>query len=297
MTIQHFINLSDIPAHTLHNILKTAHKMKAHKMAPDQVFYGLSLGMIFDKPSTRTRVSFEVGFKQLGGHTVVLNKNEIQLGHAETIKDTAKVLSRMVDAVMIRISDHAQVEKFAKHASVPVINALTNASHPCQIMADLMTIEEHKGKITGLNIAWLGDHNNVSKTFLEAAPIFGFTFTLSTPPALHPNGLDIKPEDAVKNADVIVTDTWASMGQEGKNLDAFWPYQVNADLMKKAKPDAIFMHCLPAHRGEEVTDAVMDGPQSVVYDEAENRLHIQKAILAWCLENTAVMAKTLPRVA
>lgn len=291
MSIRHFINLADIPAGDLASILKHAHTLKASKMEPEQLFHGLTLGMIFDKPSTRTRVSFEVGFKQLGGHTVVLNKNEIQLGHAESIKDTARVLSRMVDAVMIRISNHAQVEEFASHASVPVINALTDASHPCQIMADLMTIEEHKGKIGGLTVAWLGDHNNVSKTFLEAASIFNFGFVMATPPHLHPQGQNIKPEDAVKNADVVVTDTWASMGQEGKKIDDFWPYQVNAGLMAKAKPDAIFMHCLPAHRGEEVTDDVMDGPQSVVYDEAENRLHVQKAILAWCLKNSPVTPK------
>jgi ornithine carbamoyltransferase len=292
-----FINLSDIPAVELKNILKHAHAMKASKMAPDQVFFGLSLAMIFDKPSTRTRVSFEVGFKQLGGHTIVLNKNEIQLGHAETIKDTACVLSRMADAVMIRISDHTQVEEFAHHATIPVINALTNASHPCQIMADIMTIEEKKGRVAGLNITWLGDYNNVAKTFVEAASIFNFNLTLALPPDLHPHNLPDSitltndAQNAVIGADVIITDTWASMGQEGKDIAKFWPFQVNTALMAKAKPDAIFMHCLPAHRGEEVTDDVIDSPQSVVYDEAENRLHIQKAIMAWCLKDTNVKPK------
>jgi len=295
---RHFINLEDIPAAELRGILNQARVMKTQKMAPAQIFNGLSLAMIFDKPSTRTRVSFEVGFKQHGGHTVVLSKNEMQLGHSETIKDTAMVLSGMVDAIMIRISKHEDVEELAKYATIPVINALTNASHPCQIMADIMTIEEKKGPIKDMKIAWLGDYNNVAKTFAQAAGIFGFDLTMAMPQQLHPTGqlparvsLTADAHAGVAGADVVVTDTWASMGQEGKSLDMFWPYQVNAALMAKAKPDAIFMHCLPAHRNEEVTDEVIDSAQSVVYPEAHNRLHVQKGIMAWCLKNAGVTPK------
>lgn len=297
MLTPHFINLPDIPAADLKAILNQARSMKAQKRTPAQIFNGMSLAMIFDKPSTRTRLSFSLAMKQLGGHVEILNKAEIQLGHSESIKDTARVLSRMVDAIMIRISSHEQVEELAKHATVPVINALTDASHPCQIMADLMTIQEKKGDIAGLNVTWLGDWNNVAKTFAQAAGIFGFNLTLAMPHDLHPNSLQqgialtTDAQKAVAGADVVVTDTWASMGQEGKAVDKFQPYQVNPALMALAKPDAIFMHCLPAHRGEEVTDDVMDGPQSVVYDEAENRLHVQKAILAWCLKNSGINPK------
>lgn len=293
--IRHFVNLTDIPVEELQSILQAAHAMKRAKMTPTQVLEGLSLAMIFDKWSTRTRVSFEVGMKQLGGHTVVMHKGEMQLGLSETIADTAKVLSRMVDAIMIRISKHADVEELAKHATVPVINAMTDASHPCQIMADLMTIEEKKGKVQGLKIAWFGDDNNVSQTFAQAAPLFGFNLVLALPEVLHPKKklpanvtVTADPAAAASNADIIVTDTWESMSQECKGKDMFWPFQVNAALMARAKKDALFMHCLAAHRNEEVTDEVIDGPQSVVFDEAENRLHVQKAILAWCLEHSGV---------
>lgn len=291
---RHFINLPAIPPQALKDILKHAHLLKAAKMHPPQILSGLTLAMIFDKSSTRTRVSFEVAMKQLGGHTIVMNKGEMQLGHSESVHDTAKVLSRYVDAIMIRVSSHADVEELAKHATVPVINALTNASHPCQIMADLMTIEEKKGGIEGLHIAWLGDYNNVAKTFEQAASIFGFTLALGMPKKLHPASvqpgvtLTTDASEAVAGADVVVTDTWVSMGEEGKGISDFMPYQVNDALMAQARPDAIFMHCLPAHRNEEVTDSVIDGPQSAVFDEAENRLHAQKAILAWCLENAGV---------
>lgn len=294
---RHFINLTDIPADELRGILNNARAMKSQKMSPAQIFNGLTLAMIFDKPSTRTRVSFEVGFKQHGGHTVVLNKSEIQLGHSESIKDTAMVLSGMVDAIMIRISSHEQVEELARHSSVPIINALTDASHPCQIMADIMTIEEKKGSVKGMKIAWLGDHNNVAKTFAQAAGIFGFDLVMGLPKPLHPATVPMRvsvTDDAVaavSGADVVVTDTWASMGQEGKSIDMFWPYQVNEALMAKAKPDAIFMHCMPIHNGEEVTEAVKDSPQSVIYPEAHNRLHVQKGILAWCLQNSGVRPK------
>lgn len=298
--VRHFINLPDLNESVLKQILKNAQEMKASKMYPEQIFEGLSLAMIFDKPSTRTRLSFEVGFKQLGGHTLVMNKGDMQLGHSESIADTAKVFSRMVDAIMIRISNHADVEELAKHATIPIINALTNESHPCQIMADLMTVQEKKGQIKGLNFAWLGDYNNVAKTFVQAAPIFGFNLTMAMPEELHSKNIaDAKVTTdaaaAIADADIVITDTWVSMGEEETKkaaaLEKFKPYQVNAALMAKAKPDAIFMHCLPAHRGEEVTNDVMDGPQSVVFDEAENRLHVQKAILAWCLENAGVVVQ------
>ncbi len=313
--VRHFINLNDVGAKTLRKILDNAHRLKKEKYRHVQILNGQTLAMIFDKPSTRTRVSFETGFKQLGGHTVVMDKGSMQLGQkgGETIHDTSKVLSRMVDAIMIRISKHEDVEELAKHASIPVVNALTDASHPCQIMADLMTIEEHGKKLQGLNVTWLGDDNNVSRTFAQAAGLFGFTLTMSAPKSLKLDGADYQskavkvernPKKAVTGADVVVTDTWVSMGKEAKTeeeekaqaarIREFNPYQVNEALMKAAKPDAIFMHCLPAHRGYEVTDAVMDGKQSVIFDEAENRLHAQKAILAWCLEKSKVRVKPKP---
>lgn len=298
-TIRHFINLDQIPAETLKSILHHAHSLKKQKFAPPQLFDGLSLAMIFDKKSTRTRLSFEVAMKQLGGHTIVMTKDEMQLGGAESVEDTAKVLSRFVDAVMIRISNHALVEELAQHATIPIINALTDESHPCQIMADIMTIEEKFGSVHGLKIAWFGDYNNVAKTFVQAAPKFGFNLTLAVPPSLQP--ADFKQSEhitmtddasaAAFNADVIVTDTWVSMGQEGKAIDIFSPYQVTPALMSKAKSTAIFMHCMPIHRNEEVTDDVLATPASVIYDEAENRLHAQKAILAWCLENSGVKVR------
>jgi ornithine carbamoyltransferase len=293
-TLRHFINMDEIPAETLKGILRHAHLLKKKKFTPPQLFAGLSLAMVFDKKSTRTRLSFEVAMKQLGGHTIVMTKDEMQLGGAESVEDTAKVLSRFVDGVMIRISDHALVEELAKHASVPVINALTDRSHPCQIMADLMTIEEKFGGVQGLKIAWFGDYNNVAKTFVQAAPKFGFELALAVPPGLQPKTM---PEGvlitgdalgAARNADVIVTDTWVSMGQEGKSISMFEPYKVTPALMARAKPTAIFMHCMPIHRGEEVDEAVLSSPACVIYEEAENRLHAQKAILAWCFETAGV---------
>lgn len=297
---RHFVNLTDFDKATLKAILKNARRLKKEKYAHVQIFGGQSLAMIFDKPSTRTRMSFALAFKQLGGHVEVLNKSDIQLGNGENVYDTAKVMSRYVDAMMVRVSSHQMVEDLAKHSEVPVINALTDASHPCQIMADLMTIQEHGKKLKGLNVTWLGDDNNVSKTLAQAAGIFGFTLTMSSPKHLPLDGADYKgkhikiernPQKAVKGADVVVTDTWRSMGQAAKDNTLFEPYQVNAALMAKAKEDAIFLHCLPAHRGEEVTSEVMDGPQSVVFDEAENRLHVQKAILAWCLAKSKVRVR------
>lgn len=290
---RHFINLADIHAETLHGILENAHGLKKQKFNPPQIFDGLSLAMVFDKRSTRTRMSFEIAMKQLGGHTVVMNMDEMQLGGAESVESTANVLSRYVDAIMLRMSDQDMMEELAHHSRIPVINGMTNKSHPCQIMADILTIEEHLGSIKGKKVAWFGDINNVSNTFVQAAPIFDFDFIMAAPEALHskaPKGANITGDvaKAAAGADVIVTDTWVSMGQEGKNLDMFWPYQVNAELMAKAKDHAIFMHCLPMHEWEEVSEEVAKSKASVIYDEAENRLHAQKAILAWCLEDAGV---------
>ncbi|MEZ5902181.1 MAG: ornithine carbamoyltransferase [Alphaproteobacteria bacterium] len=280
--VRHFINLTDFDPQVLKDILKNAHNLKAKKFNPPQLFKGLSLAMMFDKLSTRTRMSFDVAMKQLGGHTIVMSKGDMQLGGAESVESTAKVMSRYVDAIMIRMSDHKVMEELASYSDIPIINGMTNDSHPCQIMADMMTIEEKLGSIAGKKIAWFGDDNNVSKTYEQAAPIFGFDFVMATP------FNDVKPEQAAKDADVIVTDTWVSLGQDGKAIEKFWPYQVNGALMALAKPTAIFMHCLPIHEWEEVTEEVAKGPHSVIYDEAENRLHAQKAILAWCLENAGV---------
>jgi ornithine carbamoyltransferase len=255
--------------------------------------------MIFEKPSTRTRVSFEVAMRQLGGDTIILNTADSQLGRGETIADTARVLSRYVDAIMIRTNQPQKLEDLARHASVPVINGLTDASHPCQIMADVMTLQEKKGPVRGKVVAWSGDGNNVAASWVHAAVRFDFTFRIASPAELslpqrlvdwaHAEGghveLTTDPATAVAGADCVVTDTWLSMGVEASvnrhNLLA--PYRVDERLMARASPDAIFMHCLPVKRGEEVTAAVVDGPQSVVWDEAENRLHVQKGILAWCL--------------
>lgn len=287
----HFLDIASIKPATLKRILAHARGLKEIKFNPPQLLSGLSLAMIFDKRSTRTRVSFEVAMKQLGGHCVVMNAGDIQLSGTESLEDTAKTLSRFVDGLMIRMSSHENLLEIAKHASIPVINGLSDLSHPCQIMADLMTIEEKKGSLEGLKLAWFGDYNNVARTFVEAAPVFGFDLVLSCPAELAPADKTLWVEDPVQaatGADVIISDTWASMGQEGKDLSAFWPYQVNEALMAKAKDDAIFMHCMPIHRGEEVTDAVLESKASVIYDEAENRLHAQKAVLAWALSNAGV---------
>ena len=255
--------------------------------------------MIFDKPSTRTRVSFDVGMRELGGETLMLTGAEMQLGRGEAIADTARVLSRYVDAIMIRTLDHAKIRELAENASVPVINGLTKVSHPCQVIADVMTYEEHNGPIQGRTVAWMGDANNVLASWVHAAARFDFQLKIAAPEDLSPSAELIawarnegarvtvtrSPQDAAEGADCIVTDCWVSMGDEdaGRRHNLLLPYQVNSKLMKLASSKALFMHCLPAHRGEEVTDEVMDGPQSVVFDEAENRLHAQKGVLAWCL--------------
>ena len=296
--VRHFLNLSDFDPEMLKAILANAHALKKQKFSPPQIFDGLSLAMVFDKRSTRTRMSFEVAMKQLGGHTSVLSMDEIQLGGAESIESTANVLSRYVDAIMVRMSDHDMLSELASHSNIPVINGMTDLSHPCQIMADLLTIEEKLGQLEGKKIAWFGDSNNVSNTFVEAAPIFGFDLVLALPEDLHgkiPAGATVTADAkaAAQDADVLVTDTWVSMGQEEDKkgpggIDKFWPYQVNADLMAKAKDHAIFMHCLPIHEWEEVSEEVAKSSASVIYDEAENRLHAQKAILAWCLKEAGV---------
>lgn len=296
MEVRHFISLRDIPEDVLHAILKSAHALKKVKFDPPQILSGLSLAMVFDKRSTRTRMSFEVAMKQLGGHTIVMNMDEMQLGGAESVESTAAVLSRYVDAIMIRMSDQALMEELAGHSAIPIINGMTDISHPCQIMADILTIEEKLGGIRGKKVAWFGDSNNVSSTFVQAASIFDFDLVLACPEAIHhriPNGAEVTADPAVaaKDADVIVTDTWVSMGQEGKSVDLFLPYQVNAEVMARARDHAIFMHCLPMHEWEEVTEEVARSKASVIYDEAENRLHAQKAILAWCLENAGVSVR------
>ncbi len=303
-TVHHFLDLGSLPASTLRAVLDHAAALKRDRArdgraAADRPLSGKVLAMIFDRPSTRTRISFDVGMRELGGETLMLTGAEMQLGRGETIADTARVMSRYVDAVMMRILDEADLADFAAHATVPVINGLTKTSHPCQVMADLLTFEEHRGPIRGRTVAWSGDSNNVLASWVHAAQKFDFTLNVASPPQLQPapallawakaNGtrlnLTTDPFAAVQGAEAVVSDCWVSMGDEDKanrhNLLA--PYQVNAALMAAANKDALFMHCLPAHRGEEVTDEVIDGPQSVVFDEAENRLHAQKGILAWCL--------------
>lgn len=284
--VRHFINLPDIGADTLKDIIKAAHSLKEQKFSPPQIMEGLSLAMVFDKKSTRTRMSFELAMKQLGGHTIVMSMDEMQIAGAESLEDTGAVLSRYVDAIMIRMSNHKRMEELSTHTSIPVISGMTDDSHPCQIMADILTIEEKLGDIKGKKIAWFGDYNNVSKTFIQAAPLFDFELVLSCPEDLYADGLS--PQDAAKDADVIVTDTWVSMGQEGKSIDKFMPYQVNKELMALAKDTAIFMHCMPIHQNEEVTPDVLKSKACVIYDEAENRLHAQKAILAWCMAESGV---------
>jgi ornithine carbamoyltransferase len=308
---KHFLDLTDFSSDQLRTILQGAGTIKAERKAARDAghrpktrpFEGKVLAMIFDKPSTRTRVSFDVGMRELGGETLMLTGAEMQLGRGETIADTARVLSRYVDAIMIRTLDHAKVRELAENASVPVINGLTKLSHPCQVMADVMTYEEHNGSIQGRTVAWMGDANNVLASWVHAAARFDFQLKIAAPEDLSPSAELIawarnegarvtvtrSPQDAAEGADCVVTDCWVSMGDEdaGRRHNLLLPYQVNSKLMKLAAPKAVFMHCLPAHRGEEVTDDVMDGPQSVVFDEAENRLHAQKGILAWCLGATA----------
>jgi ornithine carbamoyltransferase len=301
--IKNFLDLDRLDPETLRRILDWGRDFKRGQ-PPGGVarpLAGRALAMVFEKPSTRTRVSFERAVRQLGGDVVVLDRGDIQLGRGETVADTARVLSRYVDAIMIRTTSEAKLEEMVAHASVPVINGLTDRTHPCQLMADVMTFEEHRGAITGQVVAWSGDGNNMASSWIHAAVRFGFELRLACPEILTPpesvlawaqaeGGRVVVTADvdaAVTGADCVVTDTWVSMGDETGDSqhrhNLLKPYQVNDRLMGLAKPDAIFMHCLPAHRGAEVTPSVIDGPQSVVWDEAENRLHAQKGILYWCL--------------
>ena len=303
MKTRHFLDLSDFSGAEIRHLLNIGLELKAKRRrgekAKDRPLDGKVLAMVFDKPSTRTRVSFDVGMRELGGETLMLTGKEMQLGRGESIADTARVLSRYVDAIMIRTLDHAMVTELAQYASIPVINGLTKTTHPCQIMADIMTFEEHRGSIQGRIVAWAGDSNNVLASWVHAAARLDFQLKIASPPELAP-----RPEllswakqegaritvttdayEAAEGAHAVVTDCWVSMGDddEFRRQNLLKPYQVNGRLMGVADKEALFMHCLPAHRGEEVTDEVMDGPQSVVFDEAENRLHAQKGILAWCL--------------
>ena len=306
--MMNFLDIHTTSAADLRSMMNSAHAMKtARKDRPkgtsddDQPLSGRMVALIFEKPSTRTRVSFDVGVRQLGGQTMVLSGKEMQLGHGETIADTARVLSRYVDLIMIRTFEEQTLLEMAEYATVPVINGLTNRSHPCQIMADVMTYEEHRGPIAGKKVVWAGDGNNVCTSFIHAAGQFGFDFTFTGPETLEPEAtaigfarekgvritMDRDPAHAVQGADLVVTDTWVSMhdpeSAKERRHNQLRGYQVNETLLAQAKPDALFMHCLPAHRNDEATSAVMDGPHSVVFDEAENRLHAQKAVMRWCL--------------
>ncbi len=302
---RHFLDISDHDTATLRALIDDAKARKTARVGlpkgvpdADRPLDGKVLAMIFDKQSTRTRISFDVAARQLGGTTLMLTGNEMQLAREETIADTARVISRYVDGVMIRLLDHEMVEELAAAGTIPVVNGLTKWSHPCQVMADVMTFEEHKGAIAGATVCWSGDGNNVLTSWVHAAVKFGFKLNVASPRELTVDGetrdwaassnlvsFTTDAEAAVRGADCVVSDAWVSMGDDNatKRHNLLRPFQVNAGLMKLAKKDAIFMHCLPAHRGEEVTDAVIDGPQSVVFDEAENRLHAQKAILAWAM--------------
>jgi ornithine carbamoyltransferase len=301
---RHFLDISALDGKALRRILDAAHAMKkAGKRVPAALrpkgIENLVLVMIFEKPSTRTRVSFDIAMRQLGGGALSLNHTDLQLGRGESVADTARVLSRYADGIMIRANSHETLLELARHATIPVVNGLTDKSHPCQVMADVMTFEEHLGAIKGRTVAWIGDGNNVAVSWMHAAARFGFSLRLACPDQLKPEdealdwvkaqkadvSLSNDPEKAVKGADCVVTDTWVSMGQSDatKRKKILAPFGVDAKLMSKAAKGAIFMHCLPAYRGLEVSEDVLEGPQSVVWDEAENRLHAQKAILAWCL--------------
>ena len=301
ITPRHFLELRDVAANDLRHIIDMSASFKRGESLDNnsRLLSGRALAMIFEKPSTRTRVSFEVAMKQLGGHVVILSPNEMQIGRGETIADTARVLSRYVDVIMMRTNKVTKLSELASHAEIPVINGLTDHSHPCQLMADIMTFEEHRGDIAGKRIAWCGDGNNMSRSWVEAAARFNFELRLACPTELAPpqdtidwarsEGATIvsttDPNEAVDGVDCVVTDTWVSMGDSDadRRRNLLEPYRVDRRLMDLAAKDAIFMHCLPAHRDEEITAEILDGPQSVIWDEAENRLHAQKGILAWCL--------------
>ncbi len=305
MSVRHFLDLTDAGGDAIAAMINDALERKAARrewpkgrVDPDAPLDGRVLAMVFEKNSTRTRVSFDIAIRQLGGSSLVLDAASTQLGRGESVADTARVLSRMVDAIMVRTDDHAKIEEMARHATVPVINGLTDRSHPCQIVADLLTVVEQGKPLPGLELAWLGDGNNVLHSIIEAAGLMKFNVRVGTPQGYDPEDAFVRearergaeitltrdPVEAVKSADVVVTDTWVSMGQEHvhNKLAAMAPFQVNEALMAHARPDARFLHCLPAHVGEEVSEAVFEGPQSVVFDEAENRIHAQKSVLLWC---------------
>ena len=302
---RHFLDLWQVEGADLRAIVEDAKRRKAARAGwprgrpdADPVGEGRTLAMIFEKNSTRTRFSFDAAMRQLGGDVIISTASDMQLGRGETIEDTAHVLSRMVDAVMIRANRHADLEAFAAASSVPLINGLSDKSHPCQILADILTLEEHRGPVAGKVLAWIGDGNNVCSTYIHAAAVFGFELRIASPRQYPPDATDLAraaerqgrvvvtedPREAVDGADCVMADTWVSMGDTDRDerLAALGPYQVDAALMALAKRDAVFLHDLPAHRGEEVTAEVIDGPQSLIWDEAENRLHAQKSILAWC---------------
>ena len=299
MSTRHFLSLRDLTPEELGNIIQRAIELKAMQKRGElfEPLRNKMLALMFDKSSTRTRVSFETGMTQLGGNSMFLSPRDTQLGRGEPIEDTARVLSRMVDVIVIRTHSHQMVETFATYSQVPVINALTDWLHPCQLLADIQTFVEHRGDIRGRTVAWIGDGNNVCHSWMNAASMLDFRLNIATPAGYRPDeamiakcrdniGLFADPHQAVQDADVVVTDTWASMGQEEEKKErekAFAGFMVDAALMKKANPDALFMHCLPAYRGSEVAADVIDGPQSVVWDEAENRLHAQKALLEFLL--------------
>ena len=298
--IRHFLDIDCLDHNILKDIISQAIELKASKPKTFPSALGKTLALIFEKPSTRTRVSFEVGMLQLGGNVVILNDKETQLSLGETVADTSRLLSRYADIIMLRTDKHKRLNELAANASVPVINGLTDNTHPCQIMADILTFQEHRGNIENKTVAWVGDGNNVATSWLHASTKFGFKLRIATPKSLEINKaiiLEAKnkggqidvftdPFAAVANADCVLTDTWLSMGAKRDNSQVenlLKPFQVDSKLMETAKANAVFMHCLPAHRGEEVTAEVIDGPQSLVWDEAENRLHVQKAIILWCL--------------
>jgi ornithine carbamoyltransferase len=296
---RHFLSLLDLTNEELHNIVRRASELKRmqHRGDIHTPLKGKNLGMVFEKSSTRTRVSFEVGMSQLGGHALFLSPRDTQLGRGEPIEDSARVLSRMLDIIMIRTYEHEKLELFAAHSQVPVINALTDLLHPCQLLADMQTYFEHRGDIQGRTVTWIGDGNNMCHSYINAARRFGFRLKIACPEGYDPNPEILQaagdsaaivrdPVTASAGADLVVTDVWASMGQEHEQntrSEVFSGYQVNRELMDRAAPDALFFHCLPAHRGEEVSAEVMDDPQSVVWDEAENRLHSQKALMEFLL--------------
>lgn len=308
MSVRHLVNLSDLSPAELRGLIRRAIELKQSRTVHEPLKNRV-LGMLFEKSSTRTRISFEAGMIQLGGAAIFLSPRDTQLGRGEPIEDSARVISRMVDCIMLRTHAHRTVEIFAKYSRVPVINGLTDRSHPCQLLADLQTYVEHRGEISGRRVAWIGDGNNMCHSWLEAAGLLDFELNVACPAGYDPEPEFLElaggrarvlrhPAEAVRDADLVVTDVWASMGQEeeqAKRVQAFRDYQVDAELMRQARSDALFMHCLPAHRGEEVSAEVLEGPQSVVWEEAENRLHAQKALLEFLLVESSPVRQLASR--